>query len=119
MRQIEESIIQLLMDFGIQAERWRGQPGVYVNDAKIGALGIRVKRGCSYHGLALNVDMDLSPFDRINPCGIRNLKVTQIRDLAKIQGIDETGRVLAEHIRRLFGFSEMRYTSDIWDFELA
>ena len=119
VRKIEESIIKLLQDFSIHAERWRGQPGVYVSDAKIGALGIRVRRGCSYHGLALNVDMDLSPFERINPCGMRNLRVTQIQDLAKVEDVDEVGRALAEHVRRLFGFSEMHHRSDTWDFELA
>lgn len=75
---IEQSIVQLLAGFGITACTKRGAPGVYVADAKIASLGLRVRRGCSYHGLALNVDMDLEPFERINPCGFAGLPVTSM-----------------------------------------
>ncbi len=77
---IEESIVALLADFEIAAAPRRDAPGVYVGDAKIASLGLRVRRGCSYHGLALNVDMDLEPFSRINPCGYQGMAVTCLRD---------------------------------------
>ena len=78
---IEEAIVEALATFGISGERRPDAPGVYVNGAKIAALGLRIKNGLSYHGLSLNVDMDTSPFDRINPCGFEDLKVTQVADL--------------------------------------
>ena len=74
-------MIDLLAGYGIAAERLAGAPGVYVGGAKIAALGLRVKNGCCYHGLALNVDMDLAPFAAINPCGYAGMAVTQLRDL--------------------------------------
>jgi len=76
---IEQSIVTVLEGLDIIARPRRDAPGVYVDDAKIASLGLRVRRGCSYHGLALNVDMDLEPFSRINPCGYQGLEVTTIR----------------------------------------
>ena len=78
---IERSIVLLLAEYGIDAAPRPEAPGVYVGGAKIASLGLRVRRGCSYHGLALNVDMDLEPFDRINPCGYRGLAVTSMARL--------------------------------------
>ncbi len=78
---IEQSVIDVLAQFGLVGESQRKAPGVYVNGAKIAALGLRVRQGCSYHGLSFNVDMDLSPFRRINPCGYEGMPVTQLRDL--------------------------------------
>ncbi|WPL10510.1 MULTISPECIES: lipoyl(octanoyl) transferase LipB [Thiorhodovibrio] len=78
---LEQSVIAALAAEGINATTRAGAPGVYVDDAKIAALGLRVRRGCSYHGLALNVSMDLAPFSRIDPCGYRGLRVTQVADL--------------------------------------
>jgi lipoyl(octanoyl) transferase len=75
---IERSVLQLLEEYAISAELKPGAPGVYVADEKIASLGLRVRRGCSYHGLALNVDMDLEPFGRINPCGYEGLQVTSM-----------------------------------------
>ena len=75
---IENSVLQLLGEYAIFAVLKPGAPGVYVADEKIAALGLRVRRGCSYHGLALNVDMDLEPFGRINPCGYEGLQVTSM-----------------------------------------
>jgi lipoyl(octanoyl) transferase len=80
---IEHSIIDLLSAYGVDANARRDAPGVYVNDAKIAALGLRVRKGCSFHGLALNVDMDLEPFSRINPCGYEGLEITQLKDFVK------------------------------------
>ena len=73
-------------------------PGVYVAGAKIAALGLRVRRGCSYHGVALNVDMDLAPFRQIDPCGFRGLEVTQLADLGVPWTVHETGRMLVAHL---------------------
>ena len=78
---IEQSIVRLLAEYGITAAARADAPGVYVNGAKIAALGLRVRRGCSYHGLSLNVDMDLEPFQRINPCGYEGLRVTSMSRL--------------------------------------
>jgi len=78
---LEQAVIDLLAGFGVVAERRAGAPGVYVNEAKIAALGLRIKNGCSYHGLVLNVAMDLTPFSAINPCGYEGLAVTQTSDL--------------------------------------
>jgi lipoyl(octanoyl) transferase len=82
---MEQSIITLLSHYQIQAQGDRTAPGVYVNGAKIAALGLRVTRGYTYHGLSLNVDMDLSPFQQINPCGYAGLQVTQCRELGMEQ----------------------------------
>jgi len=80
VRRLEQALIDLLAGHGLAAERREGAPGVYVGDAKIAALGLRVKNGCCYHGLSLNVRMDLAPFAAINPCGYAGLAVTQLAD---------------------------------------
>jgi lipoyl(octanoyl) transferase len=90
---LEQSVIDLLDGRG---ERRPGAPGVYVDGAKVAALGIRVTRGCAFHGLALNVDMDLAPFEAINPCGFPGLKVTQTRDLGFKYTAERAGLRLAE-----------------------
>ncbi|MBI5889329.1 MAG: lipoyl(octanoyl) transferase LipB [Nitrosomonadales bacterium] len=77
VRLMEQAVIDLLAEYGVKAEGREEAPGVYVGDAKIAALGLKIKNSCSYHGLAFNVDMDLSPFDNINPCGYEGLEVTQ------------------------------------------
>lgn len=86
---IEQAIIQLLADNHIHAQTRNGAPGVYVDDSKIAALGLRVRRGGTYHGLSLNIDMDLEPFQRINPCGYPDMTVTQVKDLMKKEEIDD------------------------------
>ena len=95
---IEHSIVQLLSEMGIDASPRPDAPGVYVAGAKIAALGLRVRKGCSYHGLSLNVDMDLEPFQRINPCGHEGLQVTSIaRCLPGVAlDLDEIGRKLID-----------------------
>lgn len=101
VRMMERAVIDLLADRGITAEGRVEAPGVYVNGAKIAALGLRVKNGCCYHGLAFNIDMDLSPFHAIDPCGYSGLAVTQARDLG-IAGTTETlGEELAVHLQRI------------------
>jgi len=78
---LEHSVISVLIDYGIIAKSKVEAPGVYVNDAKIASIGLRIKKNCSYHGLSINNDMDLKPFDNINTCGYSGLKVTQLSDL--------------------------------------
>lgn len=99
---IEQSIIEWLAGVGISAQTSAGAPGVYVGDAKIAALGLRIRRKCSYHGLSLNLDMDLEPFSRINPCGYQGLAVTQLADFGLHCQLEQVGRELSEIlIRRL------------------
>jgi lipoyl(octanoyl) transferase len=100
VNRIERAIIDCLAGYGVVAERRDGAPGVYVKDAKIAALGLRVKNGCTYHGMALNVDMDLAPYLAINPCGYAGLRVTQLRDLAGESDTAKVGRELAAHLER-------------------
>ena len=95
---IEQGVIDFLAAHGIAAERRAGAPGVYVGEAKIAALGLKIKNGCSYHGLSLNVDMDLYPFTAINPCGYAGLKVTQTRDLGIPLTAQEAGEQLSLHL---------------------
>lgn len=95
---IESAIIELLAGYGIEASARRDAPGVYVNGDKIAALGLRVRRGCSFHGLAFNIDMDLEPFTRINPCGYEGLNVTQLKDLVEDVDIES---VVDDLLRRL------------------
>jgi lipoyl(octanoyl) transferase len=102
---LEQSIIDLLSGYDIQSEARRDAPGVYVDGRKIAALGLRVRRGCSFHGLALNVDMDLEPFTRINPCGYEGMQVTQIRELGGPTDLDNVGDELAEHLARHLNYA--------------
>jgi len=96
---IEQSLIELLSSYDITAHTLKGAPGVYVNDSKIAALGLKVKHGRTYHGLSLNIDMDLSPYKLINPCGYRDLKVTQMRNLTdNILSISNIKHELSEHL---------------------
>ena len=97
---IEQGVIDFLAAHGIAAERRAGAPGVYVGEAKIAALGLKIKNGCSYHGLSLNVDMDLSPFTAINPCGYAGLRITQTRDLGIPLTAHEAGEHLSQHLLR-------------------
>lgn len=85
---IEDSIVKLLVEYGIAAAARPDAPGVYVDGHKIASLGLRVRRGCSYHGLSLNVDMDLEPFQRINPCGHEGLQVTSMARLLPDSALD-------------------------------
>jgi lipoyl(octanoyl) transferase len=101
---IEQAVIDTLAEWDIRAERVKGAPGVYVNNAKIAALGLRVRRGCTFHGLAFNVNMDLEPFHRINPCGYKGLQVTQMVDLGGPSGLEPVAEALVRQICRQFGF---------------
>lgn len=102
---IEQAIIDTLETWNIVAQRRDGAPGVYVADAKVAALGLRVRRGCSFHGLAFNVSMDLEPFHRINPCGYEGLAVTQVLDLGGPGSLAAVEAVLVGELARQFGLS--------------
>ena len=109
---IEQSIIDLLATYGIDSEARQDAPGVYLDGAKLAALGLRIKQGCSYHGLSLNIDMDLEPFDRINPCGYEGLTVTQLRSLGVSDPLDKIADKLMNHIAKRLGASLNRTTSN-------
>ena len=96
---MEQAVIDLLADHGVAAARQPGAPGVYVDGAKIAALGLRVKHGCTYHGLALNVDMDLAPFAAINPCGYAGMPVTQCRGLGVQLTLPQAEQALTQALR--------------------
>jgi lipoyl(octanoyl) transferase len=98
VRKLENAVTGLLDEYGISARGREDAPGVYVNGAKIASLGLRIRKGCSYHGLALNADMDLSPFMHIDPCGMPGLPVTQLRDLGIRTSKAQTGEKLLEHV---------------------
>ena len=100
VHRIEESLIALLGEYGIEGVRRPGAPGVYVNDAKIAALGLKIKNGCCYHGLSLNVAMDLTPFSAINPCGYEGLAVTQLSELCGENSVDRVGDRLIAQLER-------------------
>jgi lipoyl(octanoyl) transferase len=95
---IEDSIIAMLAEHHIDAESRRDAPGVYVDEAKIAALGLRVKRGFTYHGLSFNLDMDLSPFQQINPCGYQGLAVTQGAELGLSLSFDQAAKAILEQL---------------------
>jgi len=102
---IEQAVIDTLAEWNIHAARRDGAPGVYVNDAKVAALGIRVRRGCTFHGLAFNAAMDLEPFARINPCGYAGLRVTSVLDLGGPSGMDAIKPVLLDAMAAQFGLA--------------
>ncbi len=119
---IESAIIATLGDYGIRARAKPDAPGVYVErergEAKIASLGIRIRRGCSYHGLSLNVDMDLSPFQRINPCGFQGLEMTRIADLLPAAGAPDMAAVeaaLLPHLCAALGYDSLVEAADPLD----
>lgn len=106
VHRIEEAIIRVLAHYGVHGERIAGAPGIYVAGDKIASLGLRVRRGCTFHGLAFNIDMDLEPFQRINPCGYAGLRVTQLSALASVEFSDAEDR-LVQNLAQLLGYSEV------------
>ena len=100
VRRLEQAAIDVLAGYGIRAERRTGMPGVYVDGAKIAAVGLRVARGCSYHGIALNVDLDLEPFTRIDPCGYPGLACTRMADHGVRDSIDAVQQKLSDALER-------------------
>lgn len=99
---LEQALIDCIADYGLDARRKDGAPGVYIDGAKVAALGLRVRNGCSYHGLSLNVDMDLTPFTWINPCGYSGLQTIQLKDFGVTEGPEEVATRLLGHLQRHF-----------------
>ena len=102
---LERCVIDLMADYGVVAEARRDAPGVYVEGRKLASVGIRVRRGASYHGLAMNVSLDLEPFGRINPCGYQGLQMTRLADLGGPGAVDAAAEALEPHLMRALGFS--------------
>ena len=101
---IEQSVIDFLASLDITAVAKSDAPGVYVDDKKIGSIGLRIRRGCSYHGIAFNVALDLSPFTRINPCGFKNLEMTQLSSLSPIHEVCVAGDKLSGYLEKNLGY---------------
>jgi len=99
---LEQTVVDHLASLGVESYARRDAPGVYVAGAKIAALGLRVSRGCSYHGLAINVDLDIEPFSRINPCGFEQLAVTSLSELGIADSVEASGDKLAATFTRLY-----------------
>jgi len=114
---LEQAVIEMLEHLNIVGTRQNSAPGVYVSDKKIASLGIRMRKGCCYHGLAVNVNMDLSPFKEINPCGIEGLEVTQLSEAGISLATSEVNSILIPLILRLLGYEEIEKicTSDNCD----
>ncbi|MEJ2140936.1 MAG: lipoyl(octanoyl) transferase LipB [Gammaproteobacteria bacterium] len=109
VQKIEQAVINLLADYEIEAHGRRDAPGVYVGDAKIAALGLRIKRGKSYHGLSFNVDMDLEPFSRINPCGYMGMPVTQFTELKPGEDTSTLSRDLTKNLTAVLGYNNVQF----------
>jgi lipoyl(octanoyl) transferase len=105
---IEESIVALLSEYDIEAYAKPDAPGVYVDNRKVASLGLRVRKGCSFHGLALNVDMDLEPFLRINPCGYAGMEMVQTKQLGGPNTVDEAGDKLAHILANALNNTEIQ-----------
>ena len=113
VQRIEQAIIDTLAHWNIVAARKDGAPGVYVAGAKVAALGLRVRRGCTFHGLAFNVNMDLESFHRINPCGFQGLQVTQVLDLGGPSRLADVESVLIAELARQFDRVAMPAAPDL------
>lgn len=106
---LEKSVIDLLAAYDIHAEAKREAPGVYVDGKKICSIGLRIRRGCAYHGIAFNVSMDLEPFTRINPCGFTALEMTQFSALQGLSHTQETGRQLVNYLMKNLVYTHANY----------
>ncbi|HEY7758315.1 MAG TPA: lipoyl(octanoyl) transferase LipB [Burkholderiales bacterium] len=98
VERLEQAVLDLLQDYGVHGTRREGAPGIYVGGAKVAALGLRIRGGYSYHGLSLNVDLDLGPFAAIDPCGYPGLAVTRLRDLGVVESAAGVGECLLHHL---------------------
>ena len=108
---IERAIVGLLAEYGVTGSGRRDAPGVYVDSDKIAALGLRVRRGCSYHGLALNVDMDLEPYTRIVPCGLTGIGITTMATLTGHCTVAEVTPKLVDELARVYGFDRLEWVT--------
>ncbi|WP_261816843.1 lipoyl(octanoyl) transferase LipB [Vibrio gallicus] len=112
---IENLIIQTLADLNIPSTAKPDAPGVYVNDKKICSLGLRIRKGCSFHGLALNIDMDLAPFLRINPCGYAGMEMAQVSDYTTPEQRTGLEQRLVTHLTQLLGYSNTTETTESYE----
>ena len=103
--QLEQLLLSLLNHFDIKGETRCGAPGVYVNEKKIASIGLRVKNGCTYHGIALNIAMDLSPFSGINPCGYAQLQMTQMQDFIAEINVEQVSKQFIQDFLTIFDYS--------------
>ena len=103
---LEFAVIDTVAQYRVNAYARRDAPGVYVDHKKLGAVGLRVRRGCTYHGIAVNVNMDLEPFSRINPCGMEGLEVTQLADICNVSSLAEFREDLAASLGDIFGVAD-------------
>lgn len=115
---IEDAVIATMAEYGIQANARPDAPGVYVNDAKLCSLGLRIRKGCSFHGLALNVDMDLEPFLRINPCGYAGLQMIQCKDLDGPLSVAEAAAHVTQKFAHSLGYEQTIVTTGFTNNEL-
>jgi len=109
---LEQTVVDLGAEFGIEARSRTDAPGVYVQDRKIASIGLRIRRGASYHGMALNIDVDLQPFSRINPCGFSDLEVTDLRTVGVPEGRDEIQARVLDHLLRHLQLQGKQIVSD-------
>ncbi len=110
---LEQTLIELLAQYGIAANARPDAPGVYIDGKKVASLGLRVRKGCTFHGLALNVDMDLSPFNRINPCGYAGMQIVQSKDFGGPLSIGEAKSAITSIFQRRLAVSELRFTTGL------
>lgn len=106
---LEMCIVNTLQEYSIEAYPKADAPGVYVDDKKVCSIGLRIRKGCSFHGLALNVNMDLSPFNRINPCGYAGLEMIDCNQLAGPSTLAEAGSKITQHLSTLLGITDIKY----------
>ncbi|MCL6269131.1 lipoyl(octanoyl) transferase LipB [Sansalvadorimonas sp. 2012CJ34-2] len=110
---MENAVIATLAEYGIESAAKPDAPGVYVGEAKIAALGLRIRRGCSFHGLSLNVDMDMEPFQRINPCGYADMSVAQMKDYCPSVRMTDVARMLVKQLVGMTGYTELNMTNQL------
>ncbi len=104
---IEHAIVHSLKLYGLKAEARQDAPGVYIDDSKIASLGLRIRKGKSFHGLSFNVDMDMEPFNRINPCGHKDLKMVQLTDFEAGEAVEQVAGRLVNEIQNAFGYTDI------------
>lgn len=112
VRRLEQSVIATLLDYNVTAEARCDAPGVYVNQHKICSIGLRVRRGYSYHGIAFNIAMELEPFSRINPCGFHRLTMTQLANFVPTIEMAEVETKIMTHLQEIFGYNSVHFIDE-------
>ncbi|MGL6025691.1 MAG: lipoyl(octanoyl) transferase LipB [Vibrio sp.] len=114
---IEQLVIDTLQHYQIDSAARPDAPGVYVQDKKICSLGLRIRKGCSFHGLALNIDMDLSPFQRINPCGYPGMEMVQISDFDRSVDLEAVAQLLIQHLVAQLDYEQVEFSTEAYNYE--